>query len=464
MVVAAVFVVRGASEGRAPGRAADRSTHPQVTVTPPTSIATTTTTVAPDTPPSWQVAWGSTMAWAYPHQTTANDTVRSVVQVPVDGIAVKVRISNRFGNAPLVVGAATLGKVASGAALVAGSAVPLSFAGSPTVTVAPGSEVLSDPVAMTVQPSAKLAASIYVKDTDAITSHYPCCEPLTPSYVSFPGSGNLSDQATATGFGYAVPWSRLVNAVDVERPAVPAGEKVTKGSIVVVGDSISDGFNSAARWPQLLQQRVAALPLAERSAVIDEGNTANALTAVQPSDATTGGGPPGLQRLTTDALDLPGVSTVLLFLGSNDVFFGASSSAVIAGLQQAASAAHAAGVRIVAVDILPRDGDEGWTQSRQEALQQVNTWLLGSHVFDGVINLASVVADMYNGGCRPQIILPAYDSGDHVHPNAAGDTAMANAIPPALLGLPSLPTLPPALAVTPTPGCGGAPGIPSPEH
>ena len=129
----------------------------------------------------------------------------------------------------------------------------------------------------------------------------------------------------------------------------------------MVGDSITDGFHSTVRWTDVLQRRIAALPVALRPAVVNEAITANTLTAVEPSDARTGGGPPGLERTVVDALDQPGVATVVVFLGTNDLYFGASAPAVIAGLQQAAAMAHQHGVRIVAATLLPRAGSEGWS-------------------------------------------------------------------------------------------------------
>ena len=432
--------------------------HP-TTVAPTDPSTTTTATTAPPAP-SWQVAWGSAMAWGY--GTVTHATVRSLALVPVDASDVKVRVSNRFGNAPLTVASATVAQSGGGATLVAGSLVPLRFGGSPAVTIPVGTSVVSDPVAFPVTASETLAVSMYVSGTNLITSHYPCCEAQTPSYVSAPGSGDLAGSASPLGFEFAAPFSRLLDAVDVVRPPAPAGVPAARGSIVVVGDSITDGFNSTGRWTNVLQQRIATLPVAERPAVINEGITANALTAVVPSDALTGGGPPGLLRLMPDALDQPGVATVVLFLGTNDLFFGAPASAVIAGMQQAATMAHQAGIRIVGVTLLPRLGGERWDLARVAALDQINQWLLTTNVFDGVINLATPVADMYNGGCDPAILLPAYNSGDSTHPNIAGDTAMADAVAPQVLGLPALPQVPPLLAAVPTPGCRGAPGIPAP--
>jgi lysophospholipase L1-like esterase len=462
LVAAAVYLVSG-SGGRA-GKAATTSTLPRShsAGSQPTTVPTTAPAALT---PVWQVAWGSTMAWAFPGQHVSNSTVRTLVSVPVDAQAVRLRISNQFGNAPMEVEAATVGHSAGGAAVYPGTLAALTFGGQAAVTIPAGQAAYSDPLSLTVSAPETLAVSVYVADTDSITAHYPCCEAATPSYVSLPGTGDLAGRPQAAGFSFGAPYSRLVDALLVERTDPPGG-RAPRGSIVVVGDSITDGFNSTARWTDYLQQRIDdVLPPTERPAVVNEGNTANALTAVVPSDATTGGAPAGIQRLADDALDFPGVSTVVLFLGTNDLFFGASPQAVIAGYQQAAARVHAAGRRVVGVTLLPRQGSEKWNPVRQHYLAQINEWLLGNNgVFDGVINLATATANMYNGACVPDALFPPYNSGDFLHPNAAGDVAMADAINPAVLGLPSLPQIPRLVKVTPTAGCRGAPGIPAPRQ
>lgn len=465
MALAVLLVVAAAAyawtTGGAPADSHRRAgPAPATSTTIPASTATrppTTTTVAP----AWQAAWGSAMAWGY--QTVSHATIRSLVELPVDGRAIRVRISNKFGNAPMAVGAASVGQAAGGAAVHSGTIAALQFAGSPSVTVPVGGEVVSDPLPLEVQPGTVLSVSVFVDNSELVTAHYPCCERGTPSYIGVAGSGDLTSQASPALLSAGAPFSRLVDAVYLQRPPTAPGTSTAPGSIVVVGDSITDGFNSTTRWTDVLQQRLAALPPDAQPAIVNEGNTANTLTAITPSDATTGGGPPGLQRLPTDALTLPGVSTVVLFLGTNDVFFGGSAATVIAGMKQAIDAVHAAGLHIVGVTLLPRAGDAGWTASRQEALQQVNSWMATTHRFDAVIAMASVVDDMYNGGCQPTVFLPAFDSGDHVHPNAAGATAMANAVDPHLFGLPSVPAAPGGIVTAHTAGCTGAPGFPPPS-
>lgn len=410
---------------------------------------TTTNAAPPPPPPTWRVTWGSAMAWGYGSASDA--TVRDLATVATAGQAVRVRISNVFGNAPLVVGAGSVALSAGGPAVAPGTLHLLTFAGQPGVTVPVGGLLYSDPVPMAVNDGQTLAISLFVSTPDVVTVH-PCCT-QTASYASPNGGGDLVTSVDGQGLSMASPWERWVDAVDVSQTE-------GQGSIVVVGDSITDGFNSTLRWTDALQRRIDALPAAEQRAVVNEGITANALTSVVHTDSASGGGPSGLSRLTRDALDQTGASEVVLFLGTNDLWFGATGAQVIAGYQQAIAAAHQAGLRIVAVTLLPRaSGTYGaWSDAEQAELQQVDNWIRSSGAFDGVLDLATAVGNVYGGACAPAQMFPAYDSGDHLHPNAAGQTAMADAVEAAVLELPVIPPVPALVGAVPTPGCTSAPG------
>ncbi len=416
-----------------------------------------TTTTAP--PPVWRVAWGSPMAWG--DGTAWDTTVRELTTVAISGEAVRVRISNLFGDQPLVVGAATVAQGRAGGSIVPGSAVPLTFGGQAGVTVAQGAVAYSDPAQMAVTGGEVLAVSVYVSGRDVVTVH-PCCKGPPVSFATPNGIGDATMATNASAFSYQSAWPRWVDAVDVLQPPAPSSAE-PPGSIVVVGDSITDGFNATMRWTDVLQQRIDLLPSAERRAVINEGITANTLTDLADDYSKIGGGLSGLDRLAHDAIDQSGVSTVVIFLGTNDLYFGATAGQVIAGLQQAANEIHQAGLRAVGVMLTPRmAGSEKWDATQQSYLEQINQWLSTSTVFDGVIDFAAAVADDYNGACIPTSMFPPYDSGDHLHPNAVGQAAMGDAVDGPALGLPALPQVPPLLAITPTPGCQGAPGLPAP--
>ena len=384
------------------------------------------------------------MAWGY--GVASDATVRELVTPGVGGQDIRVRISNAFGDQPLVVGAATVGVSLGGAAVKARTLRPLSFAGHLRVTVPPGRYAYSDPVGMKVTAGETLAVSLWESGTDLVSVH-PCCSTMgAVSFFTPNGGGNLTASPSGAGLSVSSPWPRWVDALDVER----AGP----GSIVVLGDSITDGFNATTNWVRVLQQRVDRLPPPEQRAVVDEGITANALTSDVPTDSKTGGGPSGLARLAPDVLDQPGVSEVVVFLGTNDLWFGDTPSELIAGYRQAIAEARKAGLRVVGVTLLPRSaGQWPWTPAQQQELEQVDHWILTSHAFQGVLDLARVVADVYDGACEPWLMFPPYDSGDHLHPNAAGQVAMADGVNLSVLGLPPLPPAQPLVAATPTPGC-----------
>jgi lysophospholipase L1-like esterase len=408
-----------------------------------TSTSTSTTPTAPPQP-TWRVAWGSTMAWGY--GLAADTTVRDLATVAVGGSAIKVRISNAFGNAPLAVGAATVAVSAGGAAIVPGTLQALAFGGSPTVTVPQGQVVYSDPAPLAVTPLQTLAISIFVTTPELVTVH-PCCS-QTESFFAPNNAGNLVTSPDGAGLRTASPWGRWADAVDVLQEG-------GTGSIVVVGDSITDGFNATTRWTDVLQRRIDSLPASQQEAVVNEGISANALTSDVRTDAEVGGGPSGLDRLQRDALSQAGVGEVVLFLGTNDLWFGTTAAQLIQGYQQAIAAVHQAGLKIIGVTLLPRGSTvkEPWTPAQEAALEQVDTWIRTSGAFDGVLDLAPVVADVFNGTCQPTDLFPPFDSGDHLHPNAAGQTALADAISGPALGLPKLPTVAPLVVTHPTPGC-----------
>lgn len=417
----------------------------------PLPAAPATTAAPASTEPSapvWRVAWGSAMAWG--HGEIDNATVRDLVDGAIGGQAIRFRISNVFGNAPLQVGAATVGRSAGASALQPGTVHALTFAGSPSVTIPVGAVVYTDVAALPVTGGETLAVSLWIRGPDLVTLH-PCCTSprawFTPN-----GAGNFTAAPSLASRGYASPYERFVDAMDVLRSD-------GRGSIVVVGDSITDGFNATTTWTQVLQTRVDHLPSPLRPAIVNEGITANALTSYVHTDALTGGGPAGVQRMQRDALSQAGVSEVILLLGTNDLWFGASAAQLIAGYQQAIAEAHAAGVQIIGMTLLPRQTSrtEYWSPLDQQELQTVNHWILTSGAFDGVIHSARAVADIFDNQCDPSEIFPPFDSGDHLHPDAAGQTALADAVSAADLGLPSLPPAPPLVAATPTPRCTGAP-------
>jgi lysophospholipase L1-like esterase len=369
----------------------------------------------------WVTAWGASPVIgadipgsACPAGTgLTNQTVRNVVFLSAGGDQVRIRLSNAFGTQAVQVAQATVAVDATGSSAVPGSVRTLTFGGSPAVTLVAGGDALSDPVNLRVAPLSDALVSIYLPGpTGPLTNH-----PFT-AQGNYLGSGNLASSVSGSGYGDTPCWM-VVSGVDVR--AVP---RVT-GSVVALGDSITDTANTTGnanrRWPDDLSRRLNARPGPTLS-VVNAGLGGNRLLA--PRDGQPYYGVPALARLDRDVFTQAGVRSVILLEGVNDIGFSATAGQIISADQQVIAQAHARGLRIYGATITPFGGSIIEAPGREQTRVDVNHWVMTSHAFDGVIDFAAAVADPAN----PSALLPAYDSGDHLHPNDAGCQAMAEAV------------------------------------
>lgn len=425
--------------------------------------------------PKWQTTWTSPTDLA--EGLTYNSTTRDIATVTLAGSSIVLSFSNDWSSTATTFAAVTVGVQQNGIDVVPGSIVPVTFNhGSQSVTIAPHSRVTSDPVRMAVHAGESIAVSLATAGWATVSAHL-CCYDRIDSYATSNGVGNLTNSSTGAGFNPLLtsPNMRWLTSVSL------AGSSA-QGTVVAFGDSITDGFgytNNAFSWVNALQSRISKLPPSQQVSVVNEGISGNTLTIFPPRTSydEKSGGVPGVTRLLPDALDLPGVKDIVLFLGTNDIWFGAggeaghpippygTAAAIENGMSQVISETHAHGVKIYGVTLLPRSSSSGvdherpeaWLPTEQAVLSAVNAWMLSPiSGFDGVINLAAVTGDVYNGACRPTLPYPGYFNRDHLHPNSAGQTVMADAISTVLFGIPQAPQVPQLIGVTPTPGCAGA--------
>lgn len=381
------------------------------------------------------------------HGTSPDATVREIARVSVTSTGIRVRLGNPFGSSPVQVKDAWLGlPIAPGtAALVPGSNHRLTFKGSATVSIAPGQEVVSDPVPVTVQAQQDVAVSVYAPDSPVDDHTFPPFAYDPPaSYIgtggdtasvtsaaSFPSTPVITGATSSTATGYhpgQTWWMDLVSA----------GHADARGTLVTLGDSITDGYHAdgppGQRWTDVLADRFDALPAGQRLAVANAGISGNTVS-IQPNpyDPTEQCcGPPAPQRLNRDVLSVPGVRTVLLLEGTNDLGGGADAppapaAQVIDAMKSIIASAHAAHLRIVGATILPMCLSAGGAQ--EDARLAVNQWIRTSGAFDGVIDLDALMRDPSD----PTVIQPALRY-DCYHPNAAGDALIGSSIPLAVFG------------------------------
>ncbi|MTV40052.1 SGNH/GDSL hydrolase family protein [Duganella radicis] len=370
--------------------------------------------------PAWVTTWMAVPDTVGPAMPALS--LRQALRTSVGGDNVRVRLSNELGTTPLVVGAARLARSAGGAAIEPGSDHALAFAGQPQVTIAPGESVLSDPLAMPVAALQELAISLYLPQGSARATLHG--EGLQLAYLA--RGGDLT--AAAVMPAAETDDSRyFVASVEVLATSSPR-------TVVVLGDSIADGVGSStgaqARWPDLLAARLAPSSVA----VLNAGVAGNRLLR---DGAKPFVGPSMLARLQRDVLDRQGVRWLLLHGGVNDIAASdmlavpeqqASAQDIIAGMQTLLQRAHAAGIRVCAATLPPHGGvGKPFIHSAEgEAKRQaVNAWIRTAGQFDAVADVDMQLRDP----AQPDRLLPAYDSGDHLHPNDRGYRAMAEATP-----------------------------------
>ena len=373
----------------------------------------------------WTGTWGTGPAGP-PASGTAqvftDQTLRLIVHTSIGGNRVRIRVSNEFGSTPLRIGAARIGVRASGSDIAPGTDRVLTFSGRTAIVIPPGAPELSDPVELNVPALGDLAVSLYLPGTvEAATIHNTG---LQTNYVSLPGdftaAATLPVQRTITAWPF-------LTEVDVDS-AGPA--------IVTLGDSITDGTRSTVdtnnRWPDWLARRLQTvrdpvLGLNGRLGVVNRGISGNRLLA----DATNPlAGRSILERFDRDVLATAGVKYMTLLIGINDI--GNSSPAnpvtaedLIAGYRQVIARAHAKGIAVFGATLTPFEGAGYYSPEKEVVRQAVNSWIRSTDEFDGVIDFDLATRDP----AHPSRFLPAFDSGDHLHPSDLGYQAMGNAVP-----------------------------------
>jgi lysophospholipase L1-like esterase len=347
-------------------------------------------------------------------------TYRDIVHLSLGGNAIRLRISNEFGATPLTVPSVHAAISTGGAATQTGTDHKVTFGGVESVTIPTGAVIVSDPVPMPVKLFTNLAVSLFVPTQPGATLTYHSLG-MSTNYIA---TGNVTSAPDLDGAAKVTSWY-LLKGVEVD-----AGDKTA--DVVVLGASISDGYHSTpdknARWPDVLAARLQADKATSRIGVLNEGISGNRLL----HDVT---GPSALSRLDRDVLAQPGAKYLIIAIGTNDIgrtYFplparpneGITKEQLIWGYQQIVSRAHARGIKVFASTLNPFGGAAYYNAAGEQMRQAVNAFARTSKVFDGVIDFDQATRDP----AHPEALLPAYDSGDHLHPNDAGYKAMGESI------------------------------------
>lgn len=381
----------------------------------------------------WVGTWGASVQAPAPdgfngpnwsREGFANQSVRQVVRVSTAGVRLRVRLSNEYGADPLHLTGATIGQTGSGASVRPGSLRPLTFDRSLSATIPAGQKLASDPVLLPTAPLDTLSVTLYfAAPTGPATFHQQA------TATTYRATGDHRFDRRATAFTESTTSWYFLAGVDV----ADLGPR-ERESVVTLGDSITDGVASTVdannRYPDELAERLVAAR--QPTGVINAGISGNRLLRDSPCF-----GEDALDRFERDVLGQPGVGTVIVLEGINDIGMGGdgfgdcappspevTAQELIEGHRTLIRAAHEAGVTAIGATLLPIKGSFYDTPGAEAVRDAVNHWIRTSGEYDAVVDLDRVMADPAD---RDRLN-PAYDGGDGLHPNDAGMHAMAAAI------------------------------------
>ena len=343
----------------------------------------------------------------------ANVTVRQLVRVSVGGSQIRLRFSNESSADVMLVGNVHVAEAGADGRIVPGTDHAVTFDGRVGVTVPASSPLYSDPVAIPVKALDRLLISIHVPGPVPRSGH------ALYTYVTATPGDNTA--AAALPDAKITRVTAYVTEVDVNAdPSV--------ATIVTLGDSITEGAASTSNafrgWPDKLAERLVAAK--KNWSIFNTGIGGNRLLRY-------GTGPSALARLDRDVLSVPGIKAIILLEGINDIGVSfnpatprdpVTADALIAADKQIIARAHAKGIKVYGALLTPYQGAGYASPAGEQVRTALNQWIKTGGAFDGVIDLATPVADRAN----PLTFDLRYNATDKLHPNDAGYQVMADAI------------------------------------
>jgi len=364
----------------------------------------------------WASVWGNAVSIAEnrPETFSKNITLRYPVYSHFEGQAVRLTFDNYCGTEPITIAKTSL--------LVDNRFYTATFNGCESVTIPAGERAVSDAVECYVKAQSMFDVSFYLEDYTQMRSVVFTTGPLTI------GRYALGDQAYSPMF-----------PVDISRSThyfyflsnVSVYTQSSNRTVVCYGDSIT-----AQDWPDYLTLRCREEGHSS-TAIIRRATSGSRILRQYECITYESYGLKGENRFDHE-VPTDGADTVIIQQGINDIIHPVGTDInmfrpmsdlptvdqLIDGLKYYIGLARSYGYRVYVGTLLPIEGWRTYAPFREQMRSEINQWIRTTNLIDGFVDFDAAVRDP----SRPTAMLPQFDSGDHLHPSAAGYKAMAEAV------------------------------------
>ena len=369
----------------------------------------------------WVSVWGNAVSVAEnrPERYAKDITIRYPIHIPFAGEAVRLTFDNYCGTEAITISKVTV--------MYGGKVYPVFFSGKRVVSIAAGEKQISDPLPIELTEDEVIQVSFYLADFTLMRSVVYACGPLSEGvYANGDATETIHlDRNTSrtTHLFYFLSNVSILTASE-------------NRTIVCYGDSIT-----AQDWPDHLALRCFTEGY-RNTAIVRRATSGSRILRQYDCLTYESYGLKGSNRFHHE-VPTDGADTVIIQQGINDIIHPVGEQLnvfrpmsdlptveeLIEGLKGYIAQARGYGYRVYVGTLLPMGGWRTDAPFRQQMRHEYNAFIRTTDLIDGYIDFDIALRDPEN----PDRFLPEYDSGDHLHPSAAGYKRMAAEIPALLL-------------------------------